>query len=103
MKFDCVVIGAGVAGMTAAIYLKRYNINVLLIEKGSPGGQITQTPRVENYPGCISIDGATLAMNMFEQVNNLNVEYRYGDVTKIEDGQESFIWEKNKLSQKVLF
>lgn len=92
MKFDCVVIGAGVAGMTAAIYLKRYNINVLLIEKGSPGGQITQTPRVENYPGCISIDGATLAMNMFEQVNNLNVEYRYGDVTKIEDGQEKIIY-----------
>ncbi len=83
--FDCIIIGAGVAGMTAAIYLKRYNINVLLLEKGSPGGQITQTPRVENYPGYVSIDGATLAMNMFEQVNNLKVDYRYGNVVKIED------------------
>lgn len=84
-SFDCVIIGAGVAGMTSAIYLKRYNLNVLLLEKSTPGGQITQTPRVENYPGYVSIDGASLAMNMFEQVNNLKVDYRYGDVKKIED------------------
>ncbi len=99
-NFDCVVIGAGVAGMTAAIYLKRYNISVLLIEKSSPGGQITQTPKVENYPGCVSIDGATLAMNMFEQVNNLNVEYRYGNVTKIEDsGSEKKVYLGDEVIQ----
>lgn len=83
--FDCVVIGAGVAGMTSAIYLKRYNLNVLLLEKGAPGGQITQTPNVENYPGYTSIDGATLALNIFSQVTNLGVPYQYGNVIKIED------------------
>lgn len=83
--FDCVVIGAGVAGMTSAIYLKRYNLNVLLLEKSSPGGQIIQTPNVENYPGYSSIDGATLALNIFSQVTNLGVSYQYGNVKKIED------------------
>lgn len=90
-SFDCVVIGAGVSGMTSAIYLKRYNLNVLLIERNVPGGQITQTPKVENYPGYVSIDGATLAMNMFEQVNKLNIDYRYGNVTKIENKENEKI------------
>lgn len=83
--FDCVIIGAGVAGMTSAIYLKRYNLNILLLEKGSPGGQIVQTPNVENYPGYSSIDGATLATNIFSQVMNLGVSYQYGNVIRIED------------------
>lgn len=96
-NFDCIIIGAGVAGMTSAIYLKRYNIDVLLLEKGAPGGQITQTPRVENYPGYISIDGATLAMNMFAQVNNLKVDYRYGNVIKIENlNNEKIIYTENE-------
>ncbi|MCI9233206.1 MAG: FAD-dependent oxidoreductase [Bacilli bacterium] len=86
--FDCIVIGAGVAGMTSAIYLKRYNLDVLLIEKGAPGGQITQTPNVENYPGYSSIDGASLALNIFSQVNHLGVSYQYGNVIKIENLDE---------------
>lgn len=94
--FDCVVIGAGVAGMTSAIYLKRYNLNVLLIEKGAPGGQITQTPNVENYPGYSSIDGASLALNIFSQVSNLGVSYQYGDVIKIEDlGERKIVYTDN--------
>jgi len=90
--FDCVVIGAGVAGMTSAIYLKRYNINVLLLEKSAPGGQITKTPKVENYPGFTSIDGASLALSIYEQVNNLGIEYRYGNVLKIENKEEKIIY-----------
>ncbi len=89
--FDCVVIGAGVAGMTSAIYLKRYNLNVLLLEKNSPGGQIIQTPNVENYPGYSSIDGASLALNIFSQVTSLGVSYQFGNVIKIEDLEEKKI------------
>ena len=82
-NFDCVIVGAGIAGMTAAIYLKRANVNVLLLEKEIPGGQINKTSDIANYPGFISIDGPTLAMKTFEQVNNLNIDYRYGNVSTI--------------------
>lgn len=81
--YDCVVIGAGVAGMTAAIYLKRANVNVLLLESSVPGGQINRSARVENYPGFLEIDGPTLAMKIYEQVQNLKIEYRYGEVIDI--------------------
>lgn len=83
--YDCVVIGAGVAGMTAAIYLKRANINVLLLESSVPGGQINRSAKVENYPGFLEIDGPSLAMKMYEQVQNLNIEYRYGEVIDIQE------------------
>lgn len=87
MKLDTntVIIGAGVAGMTAAIYLKRSNIDVIILEKSAPGGQITRTSTIDNYPGFISIDGPDLAMNMFNQVSALGVEYRYGNVQGITD------------------
>ncbi len=102
--FDCVVIGAGVAGMTSAIYLKRYNLNVLVLEKGAPGGQITQTPNVENYPGYSTIDGATLALNIFSQMTNLGVSYKYGDVIRIEDtGEIKVIYtETEKIETKSI-
>lgn len=88
--YDCVVIGAGVAGMTAAIYLKRANVNVLLLESSVPGGQINRSARVENYPGFNEIDGPTLAMNIYEQVKNLKIDYKYGEVIDIieEDNQK---------------
>ncbi len=85
---DCVIIGSGVAGMTAAIYLKRANIDFILLEKHAPGGQINMTNNIENYPGFKSIDGVTLAMNMFEQIQNLGVNYKYGNVLEIIDNQE---------------
>lgn len=82
-NFDCVVVGSGIAGMTAAIYLKRAGRNVLLLEKSAPGGQINMSPSVENYPGFTKIDGATLALNVFEQTQKLHVKYKYGNVLKI--------------------
>lgn len=82
---NTVVIGAGVAGMTAAIYLKRSNIDVIVIEKSAPGGQINRTSDIDNYPGFTSIDGPVLAMNMYEQMRHLDVEYRYGDVISVKD------------------
>ena len=87
-RYDCIVIGAGVSGMTAAIYLKRAGLDVLLLEKSAPGGQINQTSKIENYPGFLSVDGPTLAMNMFEQVQNLDISYQYGNVAKIRNSED---------------
>lgn len=84
-EYNTVIIGSGVAGMTAAIYLKRANVDVVLIEKSAPGGQINNTGTIENYPGFSSIEGPDLAMNMFNHINSLQIEYRYGDVLDVVD------------------
>lgn len=88
--FDCIVVGSGVAGMTSAIYLKRAGLKVLLLEKSAPGGQINMSPKVENYPGFKNIEGAVLASNIFEQTQNLNIEYQYGNVSSIIKNNEVF-------------
>lgn len=87
--YDCIVIGAGVAGMTAAIYLKRAELDICLLEKSAPGGQINKTSTVENYPGFIG-DGPTLAVTMFEQIQKLGIEYQYGDVKEIKKLENGF-------------
>lgn len=86
--YDCVIIGAGVAGMTAAIYLKRANIDFVLLEKSVPGGQINKSSNIENYPGFKKVDGPTLAFNIYEQVESLGVEYKYGDVKNIKEVED---------------
>lgn len=83
VDYNVVVIGAGAAGMTAAIYLKRAGISCCLLEKDAPGGQMIKTNHIENYPGFASITGPDLSMNMFKQVTNLEVPYRYGNVLEI--------------------
>lgn len=94
--YDCIVIGAGIAGMTAAIYLKRANVNVLLLESSVPGGQINRSARVENYPGFKEIDGPTLAMNIYDQVQNLEIEYLYGEVIDILESKNQKIVKTDK-------
>ena len=70
MKTDIVIIGAGVAGMTSAIYLKRAGINCILIEAKKPGGQINFASDVENYPGFEKISGRDFSLKVFEQVKS---------------------------------
>ena len=84
LDFDVVIIGAGVAGMTAAIYLKRSGINCCILERDVPGGQINKSSSVKNYPGFIDITGPDLSSNIFKQVTELGVTYKYGNVLKIE-------------------
>lgn len=91
--FDCIIIGAGISGMTAAIYLKRYGYNVVLIEKSTYGGQMNQISIIENYPGCDRIDGYTLSQNIYKQVKSLNVPIIYDNVISVID---------NNLEKKVL-
>lgn len=87
-KYDCIIIGAGVSGMTSSIYLKRAGMDVLILEREVPGGQINRTSDIENYPGFLSIDGPTFAMNIYEQVNHLSIPMEFTDVKKIEKDKE---------------
>ena len=104
LDFDCIIIGSGIAGMTAAIYLKRANVNVLIIDKDAPGGQLNKVTQIDNYPGYISITGPDLASNVFNQISALGVEYRYGMVIDIEDKKEykTVITEKEKITAKAI-
>lgn len=85
LDFDCIVIGAGVAGMTAALYLKRSGINVVIIEKEFIGGQINKTYTIKNYPGFKEIDGPTLAISINEQLKELEIPVIYEQVQNIID------------------
>jgi len=91
LDFDVVIIGTGVAGMTAAIYLKRSGINCCLLEREVPGGQINKSSSVKNYPGFLDISGPDLSNNIFNQVQELGVPYKYGNVLKIEVGDDKKI------------
>ena len=83
--YDTIIIGAGPAGMTAALYAARSNLKVTLIEGGLPGGQMNNTSDIENYPGYANISGPELAEKMFEPLENLGVEHLYGFVENVED------------------
>lgn len=83
LDFDCVVIGAGVAGMTSAIYLKRAGINVAIFERSFVGGQINKTYTIKNYPGFQEIDGPTLALSICNQLKELDIPIIYESVVDI--------------------
>lgn len=85
MMYDTMIIGAGPAGMTAALYAARSNLKVALLERGIYGGQMNNTAEIENYPGYARISGPELAEKMFEPLEILGVEHLFGQVEKIED------------------
>ena len=76
MKYDVLILGGGPAGLAAALYAKRAGVSVLVLERSIYGGQVTNTPTVENYPGIHTITGVDLAMALHEQVAKLGVEVR---------------------------
>ena len=86
--YDVVIIGAGPAGMTAAVYASRANLATLMIERGIPGGQMANTEEVENYPGFDHILGPELSTKMFEHAKKFGAEYVYGDVKEVIDGED---------------
>lgn len=102
--YDSIIIGAGISGMTAAIYLKRYNLNVLIIEKEIPGGQISKASIIENYPGIEKIDGITLSTNLLKQIENLKLKLNYEEVKEIKEENNIKIvkTEKNEYKTKSI-
>lgn len=83
MTYDSIIIGMGIAGISAAVYAKRSGSNVLLLEKMRPGGIINTIDKIENYPGFKSITGPDLAFQLFDQVNSLQVPYKMEEVINI--------------------
>ena len=86
MIYDIIIIGAGPAGLTAAIYARRAGKSVLVLEKDSFGGQITFSPKLENYPGFESVSGNELAQRMLEQALGLGADVEMDTVTGLENG-----------------
>lgn len=86
--YDVVIIGAGPAGMTAAVYTSRANLSTLMLERGVPGGQMANTEEVENYPGFDSILGPELSTKMFDHAKKFGAEYAYGDVKEVIDHKQ---------------
>ena len=82
--YDVIVCGSGPAGMSAALYLRRANLKILIIEKGTPGGKLISTALIENYPGYIENTGIDLAMIMYRQVKHYEIPYAFSEITKIE-------------------
>lgn len=83
-KYKVVILGAGISGMTSAIYLKRGGIDVLIIEDKIPGGVLNEIPSIENYPGYEEISGPDLAMNIYNQVTKLGIKILNKKITSID-------------------
>lgn len=81
--YDTIVVGAGTAGLTAAIYLRRANKKVLVLEANVCGGQILSANSIENYPGLYKVSGTEYATKLYEQVIDLGVELKYEKVLNI--------------------
>ncbi|MDR1781500.1 MAG: thioredoxin-disulfide reductase [Bacilli bacterium] len=84
--YDIIIIGAGPAGMTCAIYARRANLETLVLEAQSPGGKMVKTAEIENWPGIKNTSGPDLAFAMFDQMNALKPEFVMGNVAKIING-----------------
>lgn len=90
MVYDVIVVGGGPSGMTAALYLLRNEKKVLLIEKENFGGQIANSPKVENFPSIKEISGLDFSNNLFDQINDLGVDFELEDVLAIEKNNDLF-------------
>ena len=84
--YDVIIAGGGPAGLTAALYCRRANKTVLVIEKGTFGGQITYSPKVENIPGFMQVTGNEFAEKLVEQVLEQGAEVECAEVIEIKDG-----------------
>ena len=84
--YDLIVIGGGPAGLTAALYARRANKSVLVIEKETFGGQITFSPKVENIPGFLALSGNEFAEKLVEQVMEQGADVECAEVTAVKDG-----------------
>src|SRR5690625_2859941 len=81
--YDIIIIGMGISGITAAIYAKRENKNVLLIDKGMPGGLLNNIDNITNYPGLLNISGPDFAINLLNQIQSLDIPYKLEEVVEL--------------------
>jgi len=101
--YDIIIVGGGPAGLTAALYSLRGGKSVLVIEKGTFGGQITFSPKVENIPGFNEISGNEFAEKLVDQVINQGGEFENAEVTEIKDGPiKTVIADGNEYEAKAV-
>jgi thioredoxin reductase (NADPH) len=104
--YDCIIVGAGPAGLAAAVYTARDRMKTLILEKLMPGGQINNTDRIENYPGIERIDGPGLIEQMQKQVLNFGAEIKNSsEVTaleKLQDGKIAVICDEDKFTTRAV-
>ncbi len=84
--FDIIIVGAGPAGLTAAVYARRAGKSVLVLEKESIGGQIASSPKIDNFPGMPGVSGMELSEKLYTQAENLGVVIELDEVLEIKDG-----------------
>lgn len=84
VEYNTIILGAGISGMSCAVYLKRAGISVLMIENNIPGGQLNKASTIENYPGYVSVNGPDLASNLMEQVNGYDIPFVYDEVIEVD-------------------
>ena len=100
---DIIIIGGGIAGLTAAVYALRSGKSVLLFEKKAYGGQISQSHAVENYPGFKNVSGAELSMTLHAQAKDFGCEFKNENVTKVTDGDtKKVITNKGEYEAKAV-
>lgn len=101
--YDIITVGAGPAGLTAALYAMRAGKKVLIIEKDSFGGQITFSPKVENYPGFAEMSGNEFADKLVEQVLSQGADAEVGRVVEIRDGEtKTVVTEDGEFEAKAV-
>lgn len=97
-KYDVIIIGAGPAGIAASIYLKRANVNCLLLESDAPGGLLNKIHKIENYPGFTDDTGSILAFRMYSQVESLGIDLKIEKVINIKSTNGSYeVFTKNNV------
>ena len=96
MIYDLIIIGAGPAGLTAAIYAKRALLKTLIFEKSSVGGKLNKTENVDNYPAFTSIKGPELAKKMTEHAKYYKIEWKNKEVSKLEKKENNFLLTTNE-------
>lgn len=104
MLYDLIIIGMGISGITAALYAKRGNLKVLVIDKAMPGGLLNNIENIENYPGFTKISGPDLAQRLTDQLQNLKVEIQFDEVVKIKHKGSSYevIAKKNNYQTRKI-
>lgn len=102
VEYNTIVLGAGISGMSCAIYLKRAGLSTLIIEKDVPGGQLNKIDVIENYPGYVSVGGFEFASNLMEQMDQYDVDMICDEVLKIDYDKKILYLKEHTYSYQYL-